>query len=679
MSRPLMVVACLLFACACATEPADTVPELDAVQRGVLEEMMAEEDSRPAATDAAALRAGLQSDQPLLRRFAARGIGRLEDPAALPALAEALEDDNPHVRRAAATAIAQSVFNDDASAAADLLQSRLAVEPHPAARGAIAQALGRLRLDSPARGQELRDALVGQSRGAPFETLLPTLRGIEWLVRANRGDVELDDASIARLTELAHYGLPGAEGYREPDDDEDAEARRVLEVARIRRLALAALNAAGATDTATLEAAIADPDVEVRRVAVAGASALFDAPPHSLLIQTALGDGEGAVRYEALRAYDRRLRPTMGCEPVIAALDDPSPHVALLAIDLLAAGCRGREPEDEESLARVTDRLLSAAALPDADEPWHAAAHALVALAERDPLAAANLLTEHAGHATWQVRMYAARSAAALGEIETLRALAADPHPNVAEAALRGLVDELGQEAHPVALATLERDDYQLLVTAARSLQGASRDVALPALLATLERITAQRRDTSRDPRRAILERIGEVGDSGDADAVRQYLEDFDPLIAEQAAELIFAWTGATVAATPRPLAPQPVPTPAELIEIDGQRALMTMEDGGTIEIALHPYAAPTNVARFVRQAREGYFEGLTFHRVVPNFVIQGGSPGANEFVGAGPYSRDEIADRSHLRGRVGISTRGRDTGDAQIFINLVDNVRPRS
>ncbi|HCQ03343.1 MAG TPA: peptidylprolyl isomerase, partial [Candidatus Latescibacteria bacterium] len=58
------------------------------------------------------------------------------------------------------------------------------------------------------------------------------------------------------------------------------------------------------------------------------------------------------------------------------------------------------------------------------------------------------------------------------------------------------------------------------------------------------------------------------------------------------------------------------------------------------------------------------------------NFVIQGGSPGANEFVGDGPFTRDELTNRSHLRGTIGISTRGRDTGDAQIFVNLVDNIR---
>src|SRR5438067_1354390 len=72
---------------------------------------------------------------------------------------------------------------------------------------------------------------------------------------------------------------------------------------------------------------------------------------------------------------------------------------------------------------------------------------------------------------------------------------------------------------------------------------------------------------------------------------------------------------------------------------------------------------------------RSWYYDGLTFHRVLPNFVIQGGSPGANEYVGDGPFMRDEVG-RSNTRGTVGISTRGRDTGDAQIFINLVDNQR---
>jgi cyclophilin family peptidyl-prolyl cis-trans isomerase len=100
------------------------------------------------------------------------------------------------------------------------------------------------------------------------------------------------------------------------------------------------------------------------------------------------------------------------------------------------------------------------------------------------------------------------------------------------------------------------------------------------------------------------------------------------------------------------------------------------MKGGGVIEIRLFTDEAPATVERFVRLARAGYYNGLTFHRAVPNFVIQGGSPGANEYVGDSPFMNDEVGRRSNLRGTVGLSTRGRDTGDAQLFINLVDNTR---
>jgi cyclophilin family peptidyl-prolyl cis-trans isomerase len=100
------------------------------------------------------------------------------------------------------------------------------------------------------------------------------------------------------------------------------------------------------------------------------------------------------------------------------------------------------------------------------------------------------------------------------------------------------------------------------------------------------------------------------------------------------------------------------------------------MRGGGTFEVSLRPLDAPTNVDRFARLVSSNYFDGLTFHRVVPNFVVQGGSPGANEYWGDAPFTRDELTTEEHLRGTVGISTRGRDTGDGQIFVNLVDNPR---
>src|SRR5207237_7825903 len=96
----------------------------------------------------------------------------------------------------------------------------------------------------------------------------------------------------------------------------------------------------------------------------------------------------------------------------------------------------------------------------------------------------------------------------------------------------------------------------------------------------------------------------------------------------------------------------------------------------GTFELALFTSEAPATVLRFAHLAESGYYDGLTFHRVVPNFVIQGGSPGANEYIGDASYMRDEVGLWPHVRGAVGISTRGHATGHAQIFIDVVDNAR---
>jgi cyclophilin family peptidyl-prolyl cis-trans isomerase len=97
---------------------------------------------------------------------------------------------------------------------------------------------------------------------------------------------------------------------------------------------------------------------------------------------------------------------------------------------------------------------------------------------------------------------------------------------------------------------------------------------------------------------------------------------------------------------------------------------------GGSFDMLLDANRAPFTVARVLQLIRSRYYDGLTFHRVLPNFVLQGGSPGMNEYVGDGPFMRDELSLAHHLRGTVGTSTRGRDTGDAQWFINMIDNYR---
>jgi cyclophilin family peptidyl-prolyl cis-trans isomerase len=173
----------------------------------------------------------------------------------------------------------------------------------------------------------------------------------------------------------------------------------------------------------------------------------------------------------------------------------------------------------------------------------------------------------------------------------------------------------------------------------------------------------------------ALLTRLHELGGPALVPALRPYLEDFDPVIADSAAAVLTEWTGRAEPAAPRRL-PAPRVNLADAERLRGRRLRFTMARGGAFEVELLVDAAPRTVLTVVGLVRRGYYDGLTFHRVVPNFVIQGGSPGANEYMGNGPFMPDELTRVSHERGTLGISTRGRDTGDAQLFVNLVGNPR---
>jgi cyclophilin family peptidyl-prolyl cis-trans isomerase len=100
------------------------------------------------------------------------------------------------------------------------------------------------------------------------------------------------------------------------------------------------------------------------------------------------------------------------------------------------------------------------------------------------------------------------------------------------------------------------------------------------------------------------------------------------------------------------------------------------VRDVGRFEVRLLANEAPLNAWRVVGLARKRYYDGLSIHRVVPGFVLQAGSPAANEYAGDALFTRDEVGQVSNSRGSLGVSTRGRDTGDGQFYINLVDNVR---
>lgn len=89
----------------------------------------------------------------------------------------------------------------------------------------------------------------------------------------------------------------------------------------------------------------------------------------------------------------------------------------------------------------------------------------------------------------------------------------------------------------------------------------------------------------------------------------------------------------------------------------------------GSFTIQLLPDDAPLNVDSFIQLSRRGYFRGITFHRVVPNFVIQGGDPRGDGNGGPGYQVRCEINEAPYERGAVGMALSGKDTGGSQWFV----------
>jgi cyclophilin family peptidyl-prolyl cis-trans isomerase/HEAT repeat protein len=631
------------------------------------------EDARELSPQALATFAeGLKDSSPRLRAQAVRAMGRFESPALVSQIVPLLSDPDPGVRHAAAIAAANAakVFPGQAIEA---LTKAMGTAP-PADWAVYAASLGRISLPDAATftaveqtlaaglpAVELRAQVVRPVRPAvrPMDPLRVegAARGVEALVRVNGKLGTLSADTRSRLSAVV----------------EAQQGTTARGLARARRLALLALRSARAVDGELALVAATDPDDEVRRLAMTAAaapaadSAAVPEPAREAVLRAGLKDVEPRVRLDALRGWGRHLQ-TRDCQPIVAAVADPSTHVAVQAIDLLGAGCPA-------GTAVSATLQKDAEALPPTGAMWHRAAHAIVSLGRVAPADARLLLPRFVGHPTWQVRMYAARAAGQMESFEPLARLGADAHDNVREAAIEELARLKRAEALVLAYEALTRPDYQLVMTAARTLAAETdKAKATAALIAALERLTAQGHDTSRDPRVAILTTLTATGSAADAPRIERYLEDWDPRVAELAAKAIGQWTGAPREASPR-LRTQLAPDAGVLEALRGKWLRITMAGGGVMDLRLLPDEAPATVLRVTGLAGSGYYNGLTFHRVEPTFVLQGGSPGANEFMGDGLYMRDEPGVPHH-RGAVGISTRGRDTGDAQIFINLVDSSR---
>jgi cyclophilin family peptidyl-prolyl cis-trans isomerase len=89
----------------------------------------------------------------------------------------------------------------------------------------------------------------------------------------------------------------------------------------------------------------------------------------------------------------------------------------------------------------------------------------------------------------------------------------------------------------------------------------------------------------------------------------------------------------------------------------------------GDIEIELFPEEAPKTVANFTKLAGEGFYDGITFHRVIPDFMIQGGCPRGDGTGGPGYQFEDEFNKHRVVRGALAMANAGPNTNGSQFFI----------
>lgn len=99
------------------------------------------------------------------------------------------------------------------------------------------------------------------------------------------------------------------------------------------------------------------------------------------------------------------------------------------------------------------------------------------------------------------------------------------------------------------------------------------------------------------------------------------------------------------------------------------KQATITMADGNQVVIDLFDQDAPGTVANFEKLASEGFYNGLTFHRVIPGFVAQGGCPRGNGTGGPGYTIKCEINPNPHKRGTLAMAHAGPNTGGSQFYI----------
>lgn len=384
-------------------------------------------------------------------------------------------------------------------------------------------------------------------------------------------------------------------------------------------------------------------------------------------------------------------------------VDDSHAHVRINAIRSLAtygAAARAelvRHTRDTDANARVAVAQSLGGALTGAAGDWSGVwaadtgftyRRALLASAVRAGVRMQALDPANAQswqrHADWHFRAAAAEAAGA-GRLEDVDAIAApllrDADPRVRNAAFASALrwsDSSAAATRPYARAALPAllSDEDLFVRAGilDALRSHARADDAAVAMAAWRRAAG---DSENDARLAALRVIASAwtADSASFGALRDSLRTLpppaDPI--ERAAVRnvgpLRHWPHDGVAARPHAWYAEQVQLFLATSRAGRPTRAVISTDRGSIQLVLFGSDAPLTVANFVGLARRKYYDGLAFHRVVPNFVAQDGDPRGDGSGGPGYAIRDELNRRWYDRGALGMALSGPDTGGSQYFL----------
>jgi cyclophilin family peptidyl-prolyl cis-trans isomerase/HEAT repeat protein len=594
---------------------------------------------------------------PAVRARALLALARLQDADTAPLVAAACADPDAEPRAMAAFAAGELGLSWDGlpdAARGKLAEAVLAAEAHELDAGARTQeltALGRLR--TPAA----MDRLVQRLAAEP-DIAEPAALALGVAARAK-----------APWPEAATPLLASRLGASEP--------------APLRWAAAYALGyASGSEGRAALLAALSDASFEVRATAAKGLAergTVKDAPS----LEPLLSDAAPSVAAEASRTLAKlaaRCEEGSACPPLLAlsslgAAVDLVSHgnVRQGAPPLVALAQAGLPPSGLPLLATLRARLRTdfAASPPGArgDLAWLDCR--LAAAEDRGEGWLAETLGCGSGLVPEVRRLRlglaeVAQSAALAGAFERT---AAQRYLASSDATVQvAAVNVVGASHHPEAaqdVRPLVSNKDPVLSAAAAAALGELGDTASgPAVLLRAEVATQEPEQAD-----AWADALVALKPEGARELLHKWLLASHPHLRHAAEHALSALEGVPVRA-PSPAPEEPVLSPsAEPVPSDVLWKLPTARGVVVVKPAFE--AAPETVAQLTRLARAGFFRGLTFHRVVPDFVVQGGDPRGDGEGGPGFTLPCEVSPLRYRRGTVGMALSGKDTGGSQLFVAL--------